>query len=190
MTPQNLTLFGFVVLSFPDHLPTSLADEPSLVSRPRQPSYTIPTNWFQASDIVCTITFIFTRIPLRLDPLLLCGKPILTRPITPLISSLSAFGRCDNCLLIFPLVRIRQMLRDLLMLTCAFAACWRYCMGNHHHRGSPFFLRPHVPPQCLIDRSIIITLQLYSTVGGILLYKDGPFLFFVYPEWYGIVSTL
>ena len=134
--------------------------------------------------------FPFYAIPLRLDLLLLCGKPILTRPVTPLISSLSALGRCDNCLLIFPLVRIRQILRDLLMLTCAFAACWRYCMGNHHHRGSPVFFATTRPASSLIGRSAVIALQLYSAVGGIFLFKYGPFLFFVYPEWYGIVSML
>jgi hypothetical protein len=31
---------------------------------------------------------------------------------------------------------------------------------------------------------------LYSAVGGILLFRDGPFLFFKYPEWqiYGGIS--
>ena len=28
-------------------------------------------------------------------------------------------------------------------------------------------------------------IQLYSFIGGILLFHYGPFLFFVYPEWYG-----
>jgi hypothetical protein len=33
-------------------------------------------------------------------------------------------------------------------------------------------------------------LQLYSVVGGVFLFKYGPFLFFTYPEWYGIVWAL
>ena len=28
-------------------------------------------------------------------------------------------------------------------------------------------------------------IQLYSVIGGIILFHYGPFLFFVYPEWYG-----
>ena len=52
------------------------------------------------------------------------------------------------------------------------------------------FFRDYTFRSNLIDRTIIITLQLYSLVGGIILFKYGPFLFFVYPEWYGIASTL
>jgi len=64
-------------------------------------------------------------------------------------------------------------------------------MGSHHLRGSPFFFFGTTRSASnLIGRTIIITLQLYSLVGGIILFKYGPFLFFVYPEWYGIVSTL
>lgn len=55
-------------------------------------------------------------------------------------------------------------------------------MGDHHLRESPF--EGHAfrlePDRCII--------QLYSLIGGIILFHYGPFLFFVYPEWYGIVS--
>ena len=53
-----------------------------------------------------------------------------------------------------------------------------------------FFFETTRSASNLIDRTIIITSQLYSLVGGLILFKYGPFLFFVYPEWYGIVSTL
>ncbi len=58
-------------------------------------------------------------------------------------------------------------------------------MGDHHLRESPFVSTFRLEP----DRCTII-LQLYSVVGGIFLFKYGPFLFFVYPEWYDIISTV
>jgi hypothetical protein len=39
----------------------------------------------------------------------------------------------------------------------------------------------------MADRRRRIILQLYSVIGGIVLFKYGPFLFFVYPEWCAIV---
>ena len=40
----------------------------------------------------------------------------------------------------------------------------------------------------MADRRRII-LQLYSIIGGILLFRYGPFLFFVYPEWCALVFS-
>lgn len=150
MTLQNLTFLGSQ--RSPSRI-SHLACARALPSFPAAPAIILYDLYELVSSLRRRVHyhFPFYAIPLRLDPLLLCGKPILTRLVTSLISSpylCRRYGRCDNCLLIFPLVRIRQTLCDLLMLTCAFAACWRYCMGDHHLRGSPFFfLRPHVPPQ-------------------------------------------
>jgi hypothetical protein len=41
----------------------------------------------------------------------------------------------------------------------------------------------------MADRHRII-LQLYSTIGGILLFRDGPFIFFKFPEWCAIVPGI
>ena len=45
----------------------------------------------------------------------------------------------------------------------------------------------------MADRRCII-LQLYSVIGGIILLKYGPFLFFIYPEWcavvFGVITSL
>jgi hypothetical protein len=41
----------------------------------------------------------------------------------------------------------------------------------------------------MADRHRII-LQLYSTIGGILLFRDGPFIFFKFPEWCAIVTGI
>lgn len=59
-------------------------------------------------------------------------------------------------------------------------------MGCLNLRALPWV---HAMFRLMADRRRII-LQLYSTIGGILLFRDGPFLFFTYPEWYAIVMTL
>ena len=56
-------------------------------------------------------------------------------------------------------------------------------MGGLNLRALPWV---HTTFCLMADRRRII-LQLYSTIGGILLFRDGPFLFFTYPEWCAIV---
>ena len=56
-------------------------------------------------------------------------------------------------------------------------------MGDLHLRALPSV---HTMFRLMADRRRII-LQLYSAIGGILLFRDGPFLFFKYPEWCAIV---
>jgi hypothetical protein len=55
-------------------------------------------------------------------------------------------------------------------------------MGCLNLRALPWV---HAMFRVMADRQRII-LQLYSTIGGILLFRDGPFLFFKYPEWCAI----